>query len=192
MLPEGLQYQSIADTVSKIKSLGMNVIRLTYAIEMIDDIYSENPNSTLKGTLVNALGSENGSAVLAQILSKNPQFTESTTRLEVLWITICKRMSLTQTRLSMLSPPSVPSRKSMFTLTTTCHQQPGVALPLMVMAGSGTRTLTSTIGSEALHTWPTTQSHGQLTSLRLCGTSCVIPEAIRLLRPTDGQTGIPI
>jgi hypothetical protein len=38
MIPEGLQYQSIESIVSKIKSLGMNVIRLTYAIEMIDDI----------------------------------------------------------------------------------------------------------------------------------------------------------
>ena len=192
MLPEGLQYQSIADIVSKIKSLGMNVIRLTYAIEMIDDIYSESPNSTLKGTLVNALGSENGSAVLAQILSKNPQFTESTTRLEVSQITICKRMSLTRTRLSTLSPPNVPSKKSMSTSTITCHQQLGVAPPPMVMAGSAIPTSMSTIGSAALHTWPTMRSHGQLTSLRLCGTSCEIQVAIRLLRPMDGPTGIPI
>ena len=83
MLPEGLQYSSIADIVSKIKSLGMNSIRLTYAIEMVDDIYSNNPNSSLEGTLVNALGQTNGTKVLGQILEKNPDFTASTTRLEV-------------------------------------------------------------------------------------------------------------
>lgn len=83
MLPEGLQYQSIADIVSKIKSLGMNAIRLTYAIEMIDDIYSNNANSSLQGTLINALGQDNGTKVLDQIVQKNPDFTANTTRLEV-------------------------------------------------------------------------------------------------------------
>ncbi|KAK4629373.1 Glycosyl hydrolase 5 family protein [Fulvia fulva] len=83
MLPEGLQYSSIADIVSKIKSLGMNSIRLTYAIEMIDDIYSNNPNSSLEGTLVNALGQQNGTKVLDQILQNNPDLTATTTRLEV-------------------------------------------------------------------------------------------------------------
>src|SRR5690242_1307128 len=38
MIPEGLQYSSIESIVSKIKSLKMNVVRLTFAIEMIDDI----------------------------------------------------------------------------------------------------------------------------------------------------------
>lgn len=65
-----------------IKSLGMNVVRLTYAIEMVDDIFS-NKNSTLSAALDNALGSVNGSIVLQQILSHNPSFTASTTRLEV-------------------------------------------------------------------------------------------------------------
>jgi len=37
MIPEGLQYSSIASIVAGIKSLGMNAIRLTFAIEMIDD-----------------------------------------------------------------------------------------------------------------------------------------------------------
>ncbi|EMF10750.1 glycoside hydrolase family 5 protein [Sphaerulina musiva SO2202] len=82
MIPEGLQYQSIESIVSMIKSLGMNVVRLTYAIEMVDDIFS-NKNSTLSAALDNALGSVNGSIVLQQILSHNPSFTASTTRLEV-------------------------------------------------------------------------------------------------------------
>lgn len=83
MLPEGLQYASISEVFGYVKDLGMNVIRLTYAIEMIDDYYDDNPNQTLKGTLVQALGEANGTKVLAQILKKNTQFTEETTRLEV-------------------------------------------------------------------------------------------------------------
>ena len=83
MLPEGLQYNSVANIVTMIKSLGMNVIRLTYAIEMIDDIESNSPNQSLQNTLTNALGAENGSTVLQQILDKNPSFTANTTRLEV-------------------------------------------------------------------------------------------------------------
>ncbi|MCJ1324475.1 hypothetical protein MMC10_001137 [Thelotrema lepadinum] len=83
MLPEGLQYNSVANIVSMVKGLGMNVIRLTYAIEMIDDIESNSPNQSLQNTLTNALGAENGSTVLQQILNNNPSFTENTTRLEV-------------------------------------------------------------------------------------------------------------
>lgn len=82
MIPEGLQYQSVSSIMSKIKSLGMNVIRLTYAIEMIDDIYA-NVDSSLKNALVQALGETNGTKVLDEILKNNPSFTAETTRLEV-------------------------------------------------------------------------------------------------------------
>ena len=82
MLPEGLQYNSISNIVGFIKSLGMNVVRLTYAIEMIDDYYSDSPNQSLQATLTNALGDSNGSAVLQEILKHNPQFSAQTTRLE--------------------------------------------------------------------------------------------------------------
>jgi hypothetical protein len=82
MIPEGLQYQSVSTIMSKIKSLGMNVIRLTYAIEMIDDIY-EGVDSSLKTAFVQALGETNGTKVLKEVLKNNPTFTESTTRLEV-------------------------------------------------------------------------------------------------------------
>ncbi|PIB02826.1 hypothetical protein CB0940_11967 [Cercospora beticola] len=83
MLPEGLQYNSIANIVSFIKSLNMNVVRLTYAIEMIDDIFSNSPNQSLQNTLINALGDTNGRKVLAQVLKNNPGFTKDTTRLQV-------------------------------------------------------------------------------------------------------------
>ncbi|KAH0336524.1 glycosyl hydrolase family 5 protein-like protein/cellulase, partial [Aureobasidium melanogenum] len=82
MIPEGLQYQSVSTIMSKIKDLGMNVIRLTYAIEMIDDIY-EGVDSSLKTAFIQALGETNGTKVLKEVLASNPTFTENTTRLEV-------------------------------------------------------------------------------------------------------------
>jgi hypothetical protein len=83
MLPEGLQYNSVANIVSLIKSLDMNVVRITFAIEMIDDIYSDSPDQNLQATLVKALGEANGTSVLEQILKRNPEFTAEMTRLEV-------------------------------------------------------------------------------------------------------------
>lgn len=82
MIPEGLQYQSVSTIISKIKDLGMNVIRLTYAIEMIDDIY-ESIDSSLETAFIQALGETNGTKVLKEVLASNPKFTEKTTRLEV-------------------------------------------------------------------------------------------------------------
>jgi hypothetical protein len=83
MLPEGLQYNSVAGIVSLIKSLDMNIVRLTFAIEMIDDIYDDSSNQTLQTTLVKALGQANGTTILDQILEQNPDFTSDMTRLEV-------------------------------------------------------------------------------------------------------------
>lgn len=83
MIPEGLQYSSIESIVSKIKSLGMNVIRLTYATEMIDDIYENGFDVPLKTSFINALGSSSGTRVYNSVLQQNPQFNDKTTRLEV-------------------------------------------------------------------------------------------------------------
>lgn len=83
MIPEGLQYASISSIVSKIKSLNMNVIRLTFATQMIDSILDGGGDVTLEKAFVNALGQTNGSAVLAKVLAKNSQFSVSTTRLQV-------------------------------------------------------------------------------------------------------------
>ncbi|KAI1851431.1 hypothetical protein JX266_003506 [Neoarthrinium moseri] len=84
MLPEGLQYQSVKSIVSKLKSLGMNSIRLTYAIEMIDQIYGNGGKDiTINTAFTKALGSTNGSAVLKKVLANNPSFTANTTRLQV-------------------------------------------------------------------------------------------------------------
>jgi hypothetical protein len=84
MIPEGLQYQSVQTIVSKIKSLGMNSIRLTYAIQMIDQIYANGGRDTsVQAAFVNALGQTNGARVLSQFLTSNPSFTANTTRLQV-------------------------------------------------------------------------------------------------------------
>lgn len=84
MIPEGLQYQSVATIVSKIKSLGMNVIRLTYATEMIDQIYSNGGvDIPISKAFTTALGATNGPKVFNQVLAKNPTFSSSITRLQV-------------------------------------------------------------------------------------------------------------
>jgi hypothetical protein len=83
MIPEGLQYQSIASIVSKIKSLKMNIIRLTFAIEMIDDILDNGGDVTIQKAFTKALGSSKGETVYNQVLKNNPQFNASTTRLQV-------------------------------------------------------------------------------------------------------------
>ncbi|KAI1073362.1 glycoside hydrolase family 5 protein [Whalleya microplaca] len=84
MIPDGLGYQSIETVVSKIKSLGMNSIRLTYAIQLIDDIYANNgKDTTVKDSFIKALGQSNGTKVYNQFLAKNPSFDDSTTRLQV-------------------------------------------------------------------------------------------------------------
>jgi hypothetical protein len=83
MIPEGLQYQSIQSIVSKIKSLGMNVIRLTYAIEMIDDILDNGGDVSIQSSFQRALGTTNGNKVFSEVVKNNPSFSAKTTRLQV-------------------------------------------------------------------------------------------------------------
>lgn len=84
MIPEGLQYQSVANIVAQIKSAGMNVVRLTYAIELIDQIYDNGEvDVPISTAFAEALGEENGAAVYQEVLAANPDFAENITRLEV-------------------------------------------------------------------------------------------------------------
>lgn len=83
MLPEGLQYTSIEKVITDIKSLGMNAIRLTYAIQMIDDVLDEGGDVKISDAFKKALGEAEGLAVLNKVLEKNPSFTAETTRLQV-------------------------------------------------------------------------------------------------------------
>jgi hypothetical protein len=83
MIPEGLQYSSIADIVAKIKSLQYNSVRMGWATEMVDDILDNGGDVTIKDTMTKVLGPQLASNIVAQILSHNPNFTENTTRLQV-------------------------------------------------------------------------------------------------------------
>jgi len=137
MLPEGLQYNSVAGIVSLIKSLDMNVVRLTFAIEMIDDIYDDSPDQSLQATLIKALGEANGTTILGQILEQNPDFTSDMTRLEVLIGTelpVSTRLTLYD-RSSTLWQLSSPSSRSGSTWTTMYRKHNGAAAPMMEMLG---------------------------------------------------------
>ena len=92
MIPEGLQHASIQDIVSWFPKFGLNSVRLTFAIEMIDDYLNNSPNQTLERSFINSLGEANGTIVLDQILEKNAEFTKDTTRLEV-WDAVAKELS---------------------------------------------------------------------------------------------------
>ncbi|KAI0835972.1 glycoside hydrolase [Hypoxylon sp. FL0890] len=84
MIPEGLQYQSIESIVSRIKSLGMNAIRLTYATEMIDQYYDNGEKDiAIQKALSDALGKDNGTSVYNKIITNNPSFNSETTRMQV-------------------------------------------------------------------------------------------------------------
>lgn len=84
MIPEGLQYQSVASIIAKLKEVNMNVIRLTYAIEMIDQIYdNDGVDIPISQAFVDALGETNGTTVYNQVLAANPDFSPNITRLEV-------------------------------------------------------------------------------------------------------------
>ncbi|KAK9346241.1 glycoside hydrolase superfamily [Lipomyces starkeyi] len=83
MIPEGLQYQSIEYIVDKIVDMGLNVVRLTFAIEMIDDIYETGNDVTLQDAFIKALGPESGITTLNAVIQNNPQFSANTTRLQV-------------------------------------------------------------------------------------------------------------
>ncbi|TLD04032.1 hypothetical protein PgNI_11342 [Pyricularia grisea] len=83
MIPEGLQYQSAAVIAARIKSLGMNVVRLTYATEMVDQIFANGgADVTVQKSLIAALGQQNGTTVWEMVKNSNPQFDDTITRLQ--------------------------------------------------------------------------------------------------------------
>ncbi|KAF7194923.1 Glycosyl hydrolase 5 family protein [Pseudocercospora fuligena] len=84
MVPEGLEFSSVGDILDLVKSVGFNFIRLTYAIEMVDQIYERNGSDVgLEIAMINALGYENGTKVTKEMVAKNPGWSKDTTRFEV-------------------------------------------------------------------------------------------------------------
>jgi hypothetical protein len=80
MIPEGLQFRSVAQIVATIKGLGMNVVRLTYATEMVDEALAGRTDA--RAGFIKALGERNGQAVWRNIAQKNG-WRDGTTRLQV-------------------------------------------------------------------------------------------------------------
>lgn len=83
MIPEGLQYASIENIVSRAKSLNVNAVRMGWATEMVDQIYERGHDVSLIDALTTPLGSENATVILSKIIQHNPSFTANTTRLQV-------------------------------------------------------------------------------------------------------------
>ncbi|KAL8641496.1 MAG: hypothetical protein Q9228_001706 [Teloschistes exilis] len=83
MIPEGLQYASVSNLVSKIKDIGMNAIRLTWAVEMVDDILDGGHDVDIKTSFINVLGLSNGTSVYNAVMKNNPDFAPNISRLEV-------------------------------------------------------------------------------------------------------------
>ncbi|KAH0611637.1 uncharacterized protein H6S33_010902 [Morchella sextelata] len=101
MIPEGLQYQSYKTIIARIKSLGMNTVRLTFAIQMVDEIYERNGTDvSLRETLVNALGQANGTRVLESVLKSNRDFWAEMPRLEV-WRRVAAELGRQQVALHL-------------------------------------------------------------------------------------------
>jgi hypothetical protein len=90
MAPEGLQYQSIETILSKVKSIGMNAIRLTWAVEMVDDILDHGGDVSIKASFARALGEHNGTRVYDDVVRHNPRLANAT-RLEVCWVSLMRR-----------------------------------------------------------------------------------------------------
>ncbi|KAI7284942.1 hypothetical protein KC345_g1975 [Hortaea werneckii] len=64
MVPEGLEWSSVDDILDMIQSVGFNFIRLTYAVEMVDQIYASDGNDVpLDIAMINGLGYANGTKV---------------------------------------------------------------------------------------------------------------------------------
>jgi hypothetical protein len=159
MIPEGLQHQPIPAIVSKIKSLGMNAIRLTYAIEMIDQIYeNEDKDVTIETALINALGTENGTDILEKIIKNNPSLSSTTTRLQVRqmssWRARAYSKLMAPSRSSTPWPQSARNKKSTLFSTTMCPKQDGVATHLMATRGGETPTSPPLTGPVDSHIWP--------------------------------------
>lgn len=91
MIPEGLEWSSIDDILDMVKSVGFNFIRLTYAIEAVDQIYERNGSDVpIEVALINGLGYTNGTKVTNEMIAKNDGWTKDTTRFEI-WDAIAQK-----------------------------------------------------------------------------------------------------
>ncbi|EOA91765.1 glycoside hydrolase family 5 protein [Exserohilum turcica Et28A] len=92
MIPEGLQFASAEDIAARLPKLGLNSVRMPFAIEMVDDYLANSPKQTLEKSVLNAVPGTNGTDLLNAILKNNPKFTKDTTRLQV-WDAVAQALS---------------------------------------------------------------------------------------------------
>lgn len=160
MIPEGLQYQSIQAIVSKIKSLGMNAIRLTYATEMIDQYYDNGEQDvTMQNAFVAALGQGDGTAIYDNVVANNPSFGPKTTRLQVRGSRAAAQcqswlLKYPEIRYMMPSLPSALNKRFMSTSTIIYRRQAGVAARLMATLGGATNISMLETGRVGCPLWP--------------------------------------
>lgn len=161
MVPEGLQYQSIETIVARIKSLGMNSIRLTYATELIDQIYDNNLTDVpISAAFTAALGVDNGTHVFERVVANNPSFGNSTTRLQVRdpihppgQSSGARTSVLIMNRCMMQLLPNVRGRIYTSTWTTTSPRLRGAATSPMATLGGTIPTSLLRIGHAGFHIW---------------------------------------
>lgn len=58
-------------------------IRLTWAVEMVDDILDGGHDVDIKTSFINVLGLSNGTSVYNAVMKNNPNFAPNISRLEV-------------------------------------------------------------------------------------------------------------
>lgn len=85
MIPEGLHYAAAGDILAKLKGIGINAVRHTFIIEMVDQILARGHDVSLASAAIDALGEKDDKTVLADILAHNQQYGwTGTTRLQIL------------------------------------------------------------------------------------------------------------
>jgi hypothetical protein len=114
MIPEGLQYRSVEQIVRSVKDLGMNVVRLTYATEMVDELLAG--RSDVKTGLVRALGQANGSEIWKRIADRN-RWSDKMTRLQVVFklsSNLCRSLDCVVIRYLIRLLPNAQNKASWF------------------------------------------------------------------------------
>lgn len=82
-VPEGLQHASIRDTIHRLRSLGLNTIRLTFSTDMlIQNREADYGDRTMTKALQEALGDKRVGPLLDKVLQMNPELQDKK-RLEV-------------------------------------------------------------------------------------------------------------
>lgn len=132
----------------------MNVIRLTFSIELVDQYYSKGKDTPILESFQTALGTANGQTIFNKVIANNPSFSTSTTRLQVSY----QDVNILRVELSIyrsLMPLQLKQRNNKFTYTSTItsQKQCGVVARVMEILGGVTSTLTPITGSEVSTLW---------------------------------------